>query len=507
MTSVDRFAVFLPTQRAQPAHWRWAGGALVLSVVLTAAIVPFAPRPLPRSDLFLPIYQSAVVVVELTTAALLFGQFMILRTVPLLFLVAAYLFGATMAVLHLLSFPGLFLRDGLLGSGMQTTAWLYFGWRGGQALAIAAYAFANRRELAPLAPGSEWRACAWAVAAALGLATGLLALATAGHDALPEILTGSADLGLERGAALVTLALIALPLLLWRRSPSVLDLWLVVVVCVWSCQTALEAVFDSGHFSLGWYAARMFGLSAAGALLVALVAQDSQVHRRLVAARAAEAELRRLSEARLAGREDEYRRIAHELHEDVAQSLALLKLELHGLSGRATAADAGGAARLARADRAVDAALAGVRRVVDELRPPMLDQLGFAQSLEALVDRVMDSRGLVCDLAVEPPAAERLDEPFSTAVFRVVEELLAVAQVAPGSGADASVVVRVGEHEVELRVVLHGQPGPDAMVLDGVRERVLTLAGRVAVGTPAGATEVAVAFPLDPAAAVRPLPP
>jgi len=242
-------------------------------------------------------------------------------------------------------------------------------------------------------------------------------------------------------------------------------------------------------------------------LLVALVAQDSQVHRRLVAARAAEAELRRLSEARLAGREDEYRRIAHELHEDVAQSLALLKLELHGLSGRATAADAGGAARLARADRAVDAALAGVRRVVDELRPPMLDQLGFAQSLEALVDRVMDSRGLVCDLAVEPPAAERLDEPFSTAVFRVVEELLAVAQVAPGSGADASVVVRVGEHEVELRVVLHGQPGPDAMVLDGVRERVLTLAGRVAVGTPAGATEVAVAFPLDPAAAVRPLPP
>ena len=44
--------------------------------------------------------------------------------------IAAYLFTGCMAVVHTLSFPGLFAPGGLLGAGPQTTAWLYMFWHG-----------------------------------------------------------------------------------------------------------------------------------------------------------------------------------------------------------------------------------------------------------------------------------------------------------------------------------------------------------------------------------------
>ena len=68
---------------------------------------------------------------DLITAVLLFSQFFILRSWALLFLASGYLFTAPVALIHALTFPGLFSPTGLLGAGPQTTAWLFMIWHGG----------------------------------------------------------------------------------------------------------------------------------------------------------------------------------------------------------------------------------------------------------------------------------------------------------------------------------------------------------------------------------------
>src|SRR5262245_35372918 len=81
-------------------------GALSLAVFLLA--VPFAKVQLARVDAFIPIYQSILVVNELITAFLLFGQFAFSRSRGLLPLAGGYLFTAILAAIHMATFPGLF---------------------------------------------------------------------------------------------------------------------------------------------------------------------------------------------------------------------------------------------------------------------------------------------------------------------------------------------------------------------------------------------------------------
>jgi hypothetical protein len=69
---------------------------------------------------------------------------------------------------------------------------------------------------------------------------------------------------------------------LWRRRPhSVLDLWLMVVMCAWIFDIALSAVFNAGRFDLGFYAGRVYGLLTSGFVLLVLLLENSGLYRRL----------------------------------------------------------------------------------------------------------------------------------------------------------------------------------------------------------------------------------
>src|SRR5581483_2946321 len=139
MASEER-PIFLSTMPAGRAERRMALIAVLASLAVFAAAAPFARERLAPVWAFLPVYQSALVVNDLITSVLLLGQFAILRARGLLLLAAAYLFSALMAVAHALSFPGLFSETGLLGSGPQTTAWLYFLWHAVFPLLVIVYA-------------------------------------------------------------------------------------------------------------------------------------------------------------------------------------------------------------------------------------------------------------------------------------------------------------------------------------------------------------------------------
>src|SRR2546426_707418 len=111
------------------------GLGIIIVILRSAAIflsaVPFAKMPLAQLWAFIPIYESALVINDLITAVLLFGQFRFLRSRALCVLASGYLFTALMTVSHALTFPGLFSPTGLLGARPPSTAWLDMPWHGG----------------------------------------------------------------------------------------------------------------------------------------------------------------------------------------------------------------------------------------------------------------------------------------------------------------------------------------------------------------------------------------
>jgi two-component system NtrC family sensor kinase len=132
-------------------------------------------------------------------------------------------------------------------------------------------------------PGGLAVAVLGSVAGSLIAAAGLTLVATAGHDALPAIMRGNhytpAMIGVVSSVwALSLLAVVAL----WRRRPhSVLDVWLMVVMCAWLFDIALAAVLNAGRFDLGFYAGRVYGLLAASFVLLVLLIENGALYRRL----------------------------------------------------------------------------------------------------------------------------------------------------------------------------------------------------------------------------------
>jgi signal transduction histidine kinase len=281
------------------------------SLVAFLAIAPFARQPLMPVPAFVPVYQSALAINELITALLLIAQFSVLRSRGLLVLAAGYLFTALMAVVHLLTFPGLFSATGLLGAGPQSTAWLYMFWHAGFPLCVIGYALLKDRP-ARAAAGALAGTFAGVLAATLAFAL----LATAGASLLPPIMRANAYtpamifvVSSVWGVSLVALVV------LWRRKPhSVLDLWLMVVMCAWLFDIALSAVLNAGRFDLGFYAGRIYGLLAASFVLGVLLLENARLYARLADTQHTELAGTRSSLARHAER----LRILHEIDRAMA---------------------------------------------------------------------------------------------------------------------------------------------------------------------------------------------
>lgn len=298
--------LFLSTIRPNRGQWQMALGVMAVSVVFFLTTASSAKMPLPQVWAFLPVYQSAYVVITLITAVMLLGQFRLVRSRALLFLTGGYLFDALMAIAHILSFPGLFAPGGLFGAGPQTTAWLYFLWHGGFPLFVIAYAMfkGGDRDAVPAGRGISGLVLA-VVTGVAALAFGLVALSYS--DALlPAIMQGQMDTPRKLSIAIVTwlLCLAALALLAARRPYSLLDLWLMVSVGVWVFDVALAAVFNGGRFDLGWYTGRVYGLLASSFVLVILLLENSSLYQQLLRLRDEE---KRLGITQLRASEEKYR--------------------------------------------------------------------------------------------------------------------------------------------------------------------------------------------------------
>jgi PAS domain S-box-containing protein len=282
---------FLSTMPATGRDRRVALVVVGISAVLFAVVVPFAGTPLAPMPAFVASYQSALAVNDLITAVLLFSQFAILRSRALLLLACGYLFTAGAAIVHALTFPGLFAPSGLLNAGSQTTVWLYMVWHGVFPLLVIGYALLKSSGGNDKARGSTAdmiMASIFAVVLALAVFTWVV---TAQHNVLPVLLSGGHYTPVMIGVVSTVwcLSLGALVMLWLRRPHSVIDIWLMVVMCAWLFDIALAAILNVARFDLGFYAGRIYGLCAASFVLAVLlfdnVALQAQLSRMLRTAR------------------------------------------------------------------------------------------------------------------------------------------------------------------------------------------------------------------------------
>ncbi|MBO9535174.1 MASE4 domain-containing protein [Herbaspirillum sp.] len=275
----EHISLFLPTMPASRSERKLAIALIAISAIFFAVCLPFARTPLARVDAFIPIYASALCINDAITALLLFGQFSILRSKAILALALGYTFTALMTAIHALSFPGLFSPAGLLGGGTQTTVWLYMFWHGGFPLFVIAYALLKDRR--PVSASARPLLPAFALVFALVLS--LVFVVSAGHPYLPVLLFQ----GQYTAALFITvfciwgLSFAALAMLWRKRSYSVLDLWLLVVLCAWIFDIGLSTIFNAKRFDLGFYAGRIYGLLAASLVLWMLLLENTKLYAKL----------------------------------------------------------------------------------------------------------------------------------------------------------------------------------------------------------------------------------
>jgi signal transduction histidine kinase len=214
-----------------------------------------------------------------------------------------------------------------------------------------------------------------------------------------------------------------------------------------------------------------------------------------------EAALARLYEKVVSAQEDERKRIARELHDDTSQSLAVLVM---AIDGAIAALRSGVAPRLDEAKALAVRTIEEVHRMILDLRPSVLDDLGLQSAIRWYAERHLVSRGLSvrCEFEAED---RRLPGAFETALFRVCQE--AMSNIARHAQAE-TVLIQLSESDGVIRIEIEDdgkgfEPGNVSHAdrrhfgLMGIEERVEILGGKVRIeSAPGKGTRIHLEIPL-----------
>ena len=298
------------------AHQRLAVGIVLgLAVSLYLVLGPLGGMQLGAVRSFVAVYTTAMFMTDSITAILLFAQFSVLRSRAILIIASGYLFTALLIVPYTLAFPGVLAPDGVAGD-LQTSARLYLLWHCGFPLFVIGYAFMKDEDPTQRVPPGQVRsAILRSVSMTVALAAAGAFICIEGYSVLPRI-----QLDRDRfvpgwlyvvGAPIVLLCTSAL-VVLWFRRRSILDLFLMVVMCAYLIEIPPHYYPAPARFSTGWYAVRVTGFISSSIVLVVLLYEITALYGGLLAAVLGQ---RREREARLMTGDAVTASIAHEVRQ------------------------------------------------------------------------------------------------------------------------------------------------------------------------------------------------
>ena len=212
-------------------------------------------------------------------------------------------------------------------------------------------------------------------------------------------------------------------------------------------------------------------------------------------------EIQVFAQAANTAREQEKSRIARELHDELGQSLTALKIDLGWLRENLRSQPAEVSGKLDAMQLLVDGTVAAARRISADLRPLMLDDLGLTAAAEWLVHDFTNRTGIACELVLGGASLD-LPDPYSTTVFRVLQESL--TNIARHAQANQVEVTLEREAESVLLTVsddgrgfVPGEPPAGSFGLIGQRERAYLVKGEIRVDSaPGRGTRVELRIPV-----------
>lgn len=127
-------------------------------------------------------------------------------------------------------------------------------------------------------------------------------------------------------------------------------------------------------------------------------------------------------------REEERKRIALEIHDELGQALTGLKMEMHLINKQVIEIDSPeksleAGKKIEDLSNLVDSTILTVRRISTELRPPILDDLGLIAAIEWQTREFQRRTGITCVFSTNIEEV-KMESDFSTAVFRIFQETL-----------------------------------------------------------------------------------
>jgi PAS domain S-box-containing protein len=205
-------------------------------------------------------------------------------------------------------------------------------------------------------------------------------------------------------------------------------------------------------------------------------------------------ELQKLSGQLLQIQDEERRRLARELHDDLGQQLTALKMSIPKTSGNQAAIEM------------TDTAMAAVRSLSYLLHPPLLDETGLRAALHWYVDGLSKRSGIDISYTVAPQIFPRLARDIETTIFRVVQESLTnVYRHASSQSARVEiekqldwVFVRVRDYGKGIPPELTGMTVSASMGvgLSGMRERLRQFGGELTISRAEPGTMIESKIPL-----------
>ncbi len=212
-------------------------------------------------------------------------------------------------------------------------------------------------------------------------------------------------------------------------------------------------------------------------------------------------ELEKLTTHLEAVREDEQKRIARELHDEMGGVLAALNIKVSLLAAHPPTEMADIMAEVGGLENLVAAGIQAMRRTVTALRPTLLDEVGLKLAIESYVQEFETNTKIECDLRL-PKEELALTENQSTAIFRIIQESLTnVAKHAKASRVsivlsqwDTSLVLTVKDNGIGFDLNTHKAK---SFGLLGIGERAAMVGGKAQITSAAGkGTTVRVSLPL-----------